>query len=69
MSIDAIASVHSSQAAADAAALRLAVALEHDSPGPNASPSEIERGHAEVAAARVDLARADAAIRADEAVT
>jgi hypothetical protein len=66
MSTDAIASV---QAAADAAALRLSVALAHDRPGPHASPADIERGHAEVAAARADLARADAAVQAAEAVT
>jgi hypothetical protein len=69
MSIDAVSSVHSDQARAVSAALRVAVALEHDRHGSHASPAEIERGHAAVQAARVALAQADAAVKADQAVS
>lgn len=69
MSIDAVSSVHSDQARAASASLRVAVALEHDRHGSDASPIDVERGHAEVQAARASLAQADAAVRADQAVS
>lgn len=68
MSLDAVSSGHSDQARAASAALRVAVAVEHDRHGPDASPIEIQRGHAEVQGARAALAQADAAVRADQAV-
>lgn len=69
MSIDAVSSVHSDQARAASAALRVGVALEHDRHGADASPIEIERSHADVQAARAALAQADAAVKAGQAAS
>ncbi len=69
MSLEAIGAVHVSQAAADAAAQRLAVALENDRPFTGATPADIERGHAQVAEARAAFEQADAAVGASQAIT
>lgn len=66
MSVEAIASLGADQARADTASLRLAEAIAAEVASPAARPGSVENSHAVVAAARVDLAQADAAIQADE---